>query len=285
MDDLTKHILDTAKKQLKESGSHRPVILMVEGEKGKQGIVPLLLDMHSGIAKEHSRKLAKKIILNKKIKRYFFISETWISEMKLGDKLYREPRRDLHRKEALIVQEYTKEKSWFWGFIFKKEMVHGKERIKWLETTETESGDEDLKSESTWDFFNEATLSKKEMIEESRDAFIKKMSKQFSKEFYPKFREAKGDKEKIKVIMDLIEKGRGKIEDQFKGLLEDTEPEEMLIRCPKCDLVDHETNFDVTVNEIDVKNFKNDKGELMGVGLGMTLKCECGHVFNKEESK
>src|SRR6056297_3112262 len=98
-----KEIEKTAEKVMKAQGEHRAQIMFMQPNSDKMAI--MLVPMGDDKEKEISRFLLKNVIFSQNIQKYWFISEIWCSQ----DINSERPSKDPKKKEALMIQEYSKD--------------------------------------------------------------------------------------------------------------------------------------------------------------------------------
>lgn len=204
--------MDAAKAELTSTGSIQPKIIAKKDGK----VTIMLLEFPNSDGKELSKKIVKGKLKQMQPDEYYFISEAWVSTAK-DDRLYRQPVRDIDRKEAIIVMKYKKE-------LKECKVAHSmftKEGEKFIFE---DLPDSIQYSGSAWDIWHE--IDTRHVIKEHNEKVIKKWAKEIKEEMWPEMDAAKTIEEKKAILLKTIHKCKEKHKEHMKSLLEDTEKTE-----------------------------------------------------------
>jgi len=173
--DLFKHFIRTSMEIMKETGEHIPQIFFVKNNNELTTVLLPFDEENKNIMLFKVREVFNMI----KPEAYYFISESWLSERKVGD-AYVRPKNDANRKEILMIIEFKSDltsKNCVIPIIRDKDnkISFGKKRVM--------SGNGGT---TQWNFYLEAEGIKEHMdsdIEKMQKEFIDKRSKELAKKF------------------------------------------------------------------------------------------------------
>lgn len=212
MREIFDDIVNTAKQIMSVNGKHLPQAI-IEANDGN--LIMCMMDFSDDESKEASLRYLREFIHKGNIKRYFFVTEAWLSEVNPKNKMYRRASRDVDRKEVLMISEYrsdltVKNLTCF----FKRE----NDKIVFTEEKHTEGGD------SVWNCYLELDdLNEKldNVVKEVNENFIKEQSKKIADKYNDKFFSCKDAKERVVVINEMVKEMLQIKEEQMKTILED----------------------------------------------------------------
>lgn len=203
--------MDAAKAELKKDESIRPKIIAI-----KDGNATMMfLEFEDKKQKEIMRQIVTKQLKAMQPDEYYFISEAWISRQR-DDRVYREPRRDIDRMEAIMVMEYHREmdKCKVSQMMFKK--VDGKYEFEDVFTDKLQYAG------SAWDIWHEQD----NLVKGHDQKVFRKWAKEIKAELYPELQAAKTDEQRAALLKKTIQRCHEKFKEQQKTILEDTDGEE-----------------------------------------------------------
>jgi hypothetical protein len=204
-------MVEAAKDILKLNGRHAPQFIGID--KDDNLVMAMLLfgdDSEKGLAINFIRNLVKA----RSIRKYWIITEAWTAEVKDGEKLFRCARRDINRKEALIINGFSADMTGSSVSVpFRRE---GQEII--FEEEKILTG-----NISIWNAYLE-----KEGLEEGlakavkgvNDAFIKRISHEVAEKYKAEFFACKTAEGRMKVLKKIAADGLKLMDDQKKTMLE-----------------------------------------------------------------
>ena len=207
-----KEITDAAKAELISNGEIRPKIIALKNGEATF----MFLEFPDSEQKEIMRQVVVKKLKEMQPDEYFFISEAWMSRER-DDRIHIQPRRDIDRKEAIMIMEYHPElekcktsqvmfEKKDNQFVFEKQVT---DQIQYVG--------------SPWDIWHESNIGAR--IKEHDEKLFRKWAKEIKDELYPELEAAKTREEHLAVLKKTFERCHQKFKEQQKMILEDTDGE------------------------------------------------------------
>lgn len=181
---------------------------------GPEGTIVMALIFKNEEEKDELRRKVKKYMLTNNIKEYVFSSECWVA-VRDGTSLYKAPRLDVNKKQALVISLFRKgEKCITKMFKFEKEG----DKIIW-NTEETLEG-----ASGMWNIWEDEKKVKnqlKELIKENDEKVLIKMAKVLIDEFGEEFNAQRTEEGRMKVMEKVEKRSLELFEQERQKILED----------------------------------------------------------------
>jgi hypothetical protein len=209
-------VIKIEKKLLFKDGDLSTKIVFVE----ENGLHMIPLPFRNSSEKEYMRRQSMKLIHLLNVKKYWFISTAWVtiqSKKDIGKQLYRQPSRDINKKEAFLVMEFNIDSR---ENIMAFYMIERNNKKITLKESKLIKG---MKMDSYWDAWADIEKLDKqsnEMIEENDKAFLSKTIEETIKKYRDKIYGSKSEEEFLNILKEMEDNISNKIKDQNKTLLE-----------------------------------------------------------------
>jgi len=207
-----KEITDAAKAELIKNSEIRPKIIALKNGEATF----MFLEFPDSEQKEIMRQVVVKKLKEMQPDEYFFISEAWVSRER-EDRIHRQPRRDIDRKEAIMIMEYHREMK----DCKTSQVMFEKKRNQFV--FEKQITDQLEYVGSPWDIWHESNIGAR--INEHDQKLFRKWAKEIKDELYGELVAAKTPEEHVTLLKKTIQRCQEKFKEQQKTILEDTDGE------------------------------------------------------------
>lgn len=193
-----------------------------------KSITMMMLEFRNGKEKDIMREKAIELIKSIGVDRYWFSSTAWfLTQDKDGKNIYRQPSRDVNRKECFMVTEFRKDRKNKIYFAEIKRDLHNE--VTFLEDKEINEGmNKDNNLSSYWDAWADVKAMDVEthkMIRENNEKFIRNSVKEFMGKHKEEIDNVQNPEELTVLLAKLTKEFDEKLKEQDRTLLEN--PEEM----------------------------------------------------------
>ena len=211
-------VIKQAKLILEETGKHLPQVIAQTNVDGKKELAIIAIPFGTQKEKEMALNGLRAFVKNMNVERYWAVFEAWMAKIEKGEKLFRPASRDVDREEVLIISEFSKDMTQKCIIVpFKREdnkIIFDKEV----------NANKDYSS--VWNVFLEKDGLDEKMdnfAEEINEGYFRKLAKSMAKKYIDKFNNAKTEEERVNLLKQMIEEGKGELSKQNKTILEKVE--------------------------------------------------------------
>ena len=206
-------IKETSKMVLSVTGRHSPQAIFVTP---RNELVMVIMKFDSD-HKENAIKALRELIEKYNAQSYFTVFESWVSRLKHEEQIYRQPRRDVNRREALTVMEYRKDRNNDGVMVFFKRNM---EEIEFEEEHSLKGGN------SLWDAYLEFDGIQEHLsrsVSDMNKSFINAQSHKIVEKYKEEIALADTPEKRTRLLIKLAAEADAVMKNQAQSILEDTE--------------------------------------------------------------